>query len=161
MIDLSAWVRDRGYRAACGSPEVLDVVRAEIEGRLKAGAFEDEFYRSNLDGFRYLEGVDLPEVKTIIVVAVPRPAHVLVFQGKGNRWIEAVLPPTYLAYRETTRRVLEELARPLSAEGYRLAPLQAPLKAVAVKLGLVTYGRNNITYVEGFGSYHQLVGASL
>jgi epoxyqueuosine reductase len=36
--------------------------------------------------------------------------------------------------------------------------LKAPLKSLAVHMGLVSYGRNNITYVAGLGSGHQLCG---
>ena len=34
----------------------------------------------------------------------------------------------------------------------------APLKPLAVRLGLVRYGRNNVTYAPGMGSYIQLLG---
>ena len=36
--------------------------------------------------------------------------------------------------------------------------LRAPLKQVASRLGLVSYGRNNVTYAPGPGSYFQLLG---
>ena len=34
----------------------------------------------------------------------------------------------------------------------------APLKSIATRLGLGRYGRNNVTYAEGLGSYLQLCG---
>ena len=34
----------------------------------------------------------------------------------------------------------------------------APIKTVAAMLGLVRYGRNNIAYADGIGSYLQLCG---
>jgi epoxyqueuosine reductase len=36
--------------------------------------------------------------------------------------------------------------------------LNAPLKALSNRLGLLSYGRNNVGYIEGLGSYFQLVG---
>ena len=36
--------------------------------------------------------------------------------------------------------------------------IDAPLKALAARLGLVRYGRNNVTYAPGIGSYLQLIG---
>jgi epoxyqueuosine reductase len=51
----------------------------------------------------------------------------------------------------------EYLLRLLEPEGYHLegAPW-LPLKRLAVQSGLALYGRNNITYVEGMGSFFGL-----
>jgi epoxyqueuosine reductase len=54
--------------------------------------------------------------------------------------------------------VRQDLAANVLPGQYRLEILPAPLKAVAARLGLVTYGLNNITYTPRFGSYHQLIG---
>ncbi len=71
--------------------------------------------------------------------------------------LSAVLPPTYLRYRSTfedVRRDLEDNALP----GVPIDHLGEPLKAIAARLGLVRYGRNNVSYVPGAGSYIQLCG---
>ena len=36
--------------------------------------------------------------------------------------------------------------------------IKLPLKTLAVRSGLAKYGRNNITYVDDYGSCHQLLG---
>lgn len=151
------WADERGYRIAWGDPPVLDEVRGEMESRFKAGELDQIVFEQYLSKFRYFKGVNLPGVRTVGVVAVPRPAHVVTFLME-NGSLEAVVPLTYVGYDETTCRVIEELASKASAAGYGIAPLHAPLKLLAAKLGLVTYGRNNIAYVQGLGSYHQLVG---
>ena len=38
-----------------------------------------------------------------------------------------------------------------------MAPAEVPKKLLAVRSGLAAYGRNNITYVSGMGSFHRLV----
>jgi len=75
----------------------------------------------------------------------------------GHRVLEAILPPIYRHFRGTfaeIRRDLDENA----LRGARVEAIRAPLKAVAARLGLVRYGRNNLTYAAGIGSYLQLCG---
>ncbi len=158
---LTEWAEQRGYRVAWAPTPILDTVRAELEGRLASGeidrAFADEFYE-----FDFTALASLPE-PTVLVVVVPRPAHRVAFRVNGRR-VEALLPPTYQRYRPVFREVRAELlAGPLAGErveaidedGNRVC---VPLKALAVRLGLVRYGRNNLTFAEGIGSYLQLCG---
>lgn len=71
--------------------------------------------------------------------------------------MEAVLPPTYVGYGQTTTMLQQELSK-LLPENAVLKPLVIPLKLLAARLGLVRYGRNNLAYAPGMGSYLQLVG---
>jgi epoxyqueuosine reductase len=45
----------------------------------------------------------------------------------------------------------------LELEGYRVAQAIVPKKLLAVCGGVAAYGKNNITYVDGMGSFHRLV----
>lgn len=45
----------------------------------------------------------------------------------------------------------------LAKKGYRVARTVLPLKLLAVRSGLGSYGRNNVCYVSGMGSFLQLV----
>jgi epoxyqueuosine reductase len=45
----------------------------------------------------------------------------------------------------------------LASEGYRLKKVRLPEKLLAVLSGLAQYGKNNITYVKGAGSFHRPV----
>lgn len=154
---LQEWAEKRGYRVSWGGADVLDEVRAEVQGRWSSGQFDERFYTGSL-AFAYGERAQLPGLRTVIVVSFPRPAHLLRFACEEG-CINAVIPPTYLWYEKTTLGVLDELGRILGPE-HRVVRLQSPLKSVAVRLGLAAFGRNNITYVPGFGSYHQLVGCA-
>lgn len=98
----------------------------------------------------------MPEAKSIIVVAVPSPQGQAVFTWKGKTRA-LILPPTYVAYDQTTNRIEQLLAKILGAKGYHVARTKIPLKLLATRSGLAEYGRNNISYVQGMGSFLQLV----
>jgi epoxyqueuosine reductase len=82
----------------------------------------------------------------------------VVFDPTGER-VPMVVPPTYVSYTPRTESVQAVLADWFQHEGYRLAKPQLPLKTLAVRSGLADYGRNDICYVSGMGSFLQLVGA--
>lgn len=151
---LLAWASARGYRVAWAPATALEEVRADLERRLAAGEFDPDFARANLCSFDFsLPGL---EQWTLVLIALPRPAHRVGFSVAGRR-IDAVVPPTYLHYRALSAAVRADLAdrglRPA-----RVETLNAPLKPLAARLGLARYGRNNLCYVPPFGSYMQLVG---
>jgi epoxyqueuosine reductase len=52
--------------------------------------------------------------------------------------------------------LLREVLEPV---GYRVVEASLPKKMLAVRSGLAAYGKNNITYVPGMGSFHGLVVA--
>jgi len=155
--ELAAWAGRRGYRWAAASVALVDEVRRVFERRLAAQEIEAGYYRDNLGSLTWLEKSSFAEPASIILVAVPRPAHILVFNWGGHK-IEAVLPPTYVRYRGTFADIRDDLAEAVAGFRGRLELLDAPLKALGNRMGLLTHGRNNIGYVEGMGSYFQLVG---
>ena len=91
------------------------------------------------------------------MVAVPRPAHEVAFERPGQAPLRAILPPTYVHYRRLFAEVQQDLAQH-GLPGCLVEPLKGPFKAVAARLGLVRYGRNNVTYAQDLGSYLQLCG---
>ncbi len=155
---LEEWAAARGYRLACGGVGVLDDARSDLDRRRRAGELDPEFYRKRLGAFLYQRSAAaVPDPRAVIAVALPRPAHRLVFET-GSGPFETILPPTYAQYARVFEDVRRDIGGAVPALAGRLHELRAPLKAVASRLGLVEYGRNNVTYVAGWGSYFQLVG---
>jgi epoxyqueuosine reductase len=154
--DLKAWAERRNWAVEWGPASLADEVRSELAERRRTGEVAPSFAE------RWLKRFDAPpdEGGTAIVVAVPRPAHRIRFATPAGE-IAAVVPPTYIGDSEVAAAVRRELASFLELGTDEARPLQAPLKAVAVRLGLARYGRNNIAYVPGMGSYVELVGAHL
>lgn len=149
---LLEWARARGYRVAWGPVAVADAAVADVERRREARELDPAFVRDTLAFLREPPSGSRPPI--VLVVVVPRPAHLVTFLVGGRR-LQAVMPPTYERYRPTFEDVRQDLA--LNAlEGARVETFQTAAKNVASRLGLVRYGRNNITYAPGIGSYLQL-----
>lgn len=147
---------ERNWKGCIVSIQHLAELREEIKERYSQGSFSEEFYRLRLAFFEFKVPETLPEAKSIIVVAVPRPQAQAIFAFGGEKKA-LILPPTYVAYEQTIDRVAEFLTGILKDKGYKIARTSLPLKLLAVRSGLAEYGRNNISYVSGFGSFFQLV----
>ena len=156
---LAAWADRLGYRAAMGPGALLVEVHREIQGRLDAGEFDPEFARIELG---WLE--DTPERldagnRTVFLVAVPRPAHTVTFTLPGGP-VLARVPPGKVEGAQTIARVQSQLLEAFPALGDSLRLIRTGSKALAARLGLTAYGRNNLAYIEGIGSFFQLMAFS-
>jgi len=151
-------IEERGWKGRILPIGHLTDLRESIHGRYEQGLIDKALYRDQLSFFSFNSPVDLPGASSIIIVAAPTPQMRIIFNWHGRR-VPVVIPPTYVSYTPRTHSIQEVLAVWLKHEGYRLAKAQLPLKTLAVHSGLAEYGRNNISYVAGIGSFLQLVGA--
>lgn len=92
------------------------------------------------------------DVSSVLLIAVPHPAYAkidLEWQGKKYNFVSLIM--------SDFDKVEKYLVEFLGPKGYHIisAP-DLPLKRLSVKSGLAVYGRNNICYVEGMGSYFSL-----
>jgi epoxyqueuosine reductase len=101
----------------------------------------------------------LPETsgswRSAVIAAVGRPLTQATLTWRGTTRTVAV-PPHYAGYAAVPRAVagrIDELLRPA---GFTAAHCEPPLKTLAACSGLARYGRNNVTYVDGLGSWLQL-----
>jgi epoxyqueuosine reductase len=133
-------------------------LRQAIRGRYEDGLLDESLYREQLGSFSFDPPDGLLGAHSIVITAVPTPQMRLVFHWQG-RCVPVVVPPTYVGYTPRTESVQAVLAVWLEREGCRLAKPLLPLKTLAVRSGLAEYGRNNLRYVPGMGSFLQLVGA--
>jgi epoxyqueuosine reductase len=155
---LLAAIEERGWSGRIVPiPHLADLQEA-IRGPYEAGLLDRALYHGQLSFFSFGSPSDLPEARSIIVAAVPTPQMRIVFHWRGAAH-PVVVPPTYVSYTPRTASVQAALASWLGRDGYRLAKPALPLKTLAVRSGLAEYGRNNIGYVAGMGSFFQLVGA--
>jgi len=155
---LLARIEKRGWKGRIVPIRHLADLQEAIRGRYEHGLLDEALYREQLASFSFDPPADLPGACSIVVVAVPTPQMRIVFHWRGAS-LPVVAPPTYVSYTPRTEGVQAVLAAWLRQDGYRLAKPRLPLKTLAVRSGLADYGRNNICYVPGRGSFLQLVGA--
>ena len=145
---------NQGYRCKIISSDHIHDVQAEIESQYRQGLFEDEFYKEELTSFDYKIAERFAGSKSLIIVAAPQPRVQVTFQRHGESYF-CVIPPTY-SY-ETDRQIQGLLEHHLKPAGLQVNKAILPWKLLAVHSGLAQYGKNNITYVRGLGSYYRLV----
>jgi len=155
MEELFSQLIEQGYQGRIVSIQHLGDLQEEIEGRYRQGLFDEEFYQEWLTGFAFSPPDSLPEARSMIIVAIPQPQTRVTFTWDGEP-VRFIIPPTYFE-QGTENRVRELLVRVLEPAGYRVAEAVLPKKLLAVRSGLAAYGKNNISYVPGMGSFHGLV----
>jgi epoxyqueuosine reductase len=152
--ELYLQLEKQGYRGKIVSIEHLHELQRGIEEPHKKGLFAEEFYQEELTGFDFKIPNNLPEAQSLLIVAAPQPQIQVSFNLNGESKA-LVIPPTY-AY-ETDGHVKNLLVSLLKPKGYHLVKTALPLKLLAVRSGLAQYGKNNIAYVTGMGSFFRLV----
>ena len=153
MSRLSLALAEQKYRFSIVPLSHAQELRDGIEELHRDGLYDPEFYRGRLGDFVYEPAADFPGAQSIVVIAVPHAKIRVAFEWKGiaHRF---VIPPTYLWHLDERDEML--LAEEFDRHGYRLAKALLPLKRLAVRSGLGAYGKNNICYIPGRGSYHRL-----
>lgn len=96
----------------------------------------------------------IPEDGSVIIAAVPQRIVKVRFFYQGHN-IDAVVPPTY--DRRIDEQVISLIAPILEGAGHGIVPIELPKKYLASRAGLGKYGRNNILYLAGLGSFARLV----
>jgi len=134
----------------------LHELQEGIETHHRQGLLDETLFRKYLSNFVFSLPDSLPEARSLIVVAVPDPQIRFTFTWNGKR-IPLIVPPTYLHWQRTDQRAEDALVEILEPVSYRVAKATLPKKLLAVRSGLAAYGKNNITYVPGLGSFHRLV----
>ncbi len=142
-----------GYRAKTVSIRHLPEVQEAVGKLVRQGLLNQRLH----EGWHfYLQtNENLPEAKTIIVVAMPQPITRIWFKWQGIGY-PAEIAPNYIVKADES--CAEEILRDLlETAGYKIATAHLALKTLAVRSGLAKYGRNNISYVPGMGSFYRLI----
>ncbi len=152
---LTERLAELGYQARLLPVSRLSELRRELEKRHQVGEFDEQFYQEHLTAFEYGPPSHFPQARSVIIVAVPRPQIQLRFHWQG-RILPVLVPSYYLRWPESGEQLEMHLERLLSPSRHRLVPATVPQKLLAVRSGLAEYGRNNVCYVSGMGSYLRL-----
>lgn len=146
-------LEEKGYRGTVLSVERIAQLKHEIEERLSQKEIDTALHDRYLSSFKFDVTTNLPGTCSIIMTAAPQPQRKVTFHFDGQTY-SVIIPPTY--YADTDDQVRNILENTLTTNGYQLHRAALPLKLLAVHSGMAEYGKNNIAYVEGLGSFVRL-----
>ena len=143
----------RGYRGRVVPVEHVAQLKYEIEESISQGKINAGLYERYLAGFEFDVTTHLSKARSIIITAAPQPQRKVTFHLSGQTY-PVIIPPTY--YNDTDDQITSILQNILSSNDYQLYSAALPSKLLAVCSGMAKYGKNNIAYVEGLGSFVRL-----
>jgi epoxyqueuosine reductase len=145
--------RLRGFKARAVSVRHLPELKEDLQDLVRRGVLDKKI--EEVLTFDYEVPAALPDTLSLIAVAIPQPLTRLTFYWQGKPHT-ADIPPTYIGEADDARAA-DALERLLAPGGYKVARASLPAKTLAVRSGLARYGRNNVSYVPGVGSFHRLL----
>ncbi|MFX1314609.1 MAG: 4Fe-4S double cluster binding domain-containing protein [Promethearchaeota archaeon] len=156
-IKIFSVLESKGYEGKIASAKHLTDLQYDIEKHHEQKFFDPVFYKDCFSYFDYEPELDLTEMKSILIVAVPQPSFKAVFHWHNDH-ISLLIPPTYLYGKQVIDEVEKILKDILDPEGYKVAYARIPFKTLAVRSGLAKFGKNNISYIPKLGSFYRLAG---
>jgi epoxyqueuosine reductase len=155
LSEVLAKLEAMGHRAVAVPVGRLEELREHYEDLSSQGLIDERIARELLTGLSLRPPEAVPEPRTLIVVATRDPVVRCTFRWKGCD-VRIPVPPTYLRYRRKSEETTRAVAQLLSRQCHVASLNNAPHKLLAVRSGLARYGRNNLTYLPGFGSFYRL-----
>ena len=143
-----------GFAIKTTSIAHINELEQEIATLSKQKLLDKQLFKNYLSWLSFDEARVLPGAKSILVIACPQLATKLNFEYYGKKYI-ATFPPNYTG-SELTNRIVPLLNQVLKPGNYSFKATCLPEKLLAVRSGLGMYGRNNICYVHGMGSFYHL-----
>ena len=134
----------------------LEELQAEIQKWHHDGLITKNFYKQNYRHFLFHPPQPLQNACSIMIIGIPQKIIPVEFLYKEKKY-RTVLPPTY-TYTTLRANCKKILSNVLEKKGYSVEQAILPLKLLAVHSGLGKYGKNNLCYVDGIGSFVRLEG---
>jgi epoxyqueuosine reductase len=119
----------------------------------------NEVYRSYIENKRFQVPENLPNAKSIIILAIFTKLALINFNFEGKKR-QIMIPPQYyddgLELEDIKTLVKNKI---IKQQGYKIEMTNSMhLKLLAVRSGLGKYGKNNLCYVDEMGSFISLYG---
>jgi epoxyqueuosine reductase len=124
----------------------------EIDNLKDASQISVKLYDLCMSNFNKIK--NLKDNHTIIIVGIPQKITILEFRHNGKKY-DVVIPPSYI-YEGSRKICIDILSKVFYGKINAVDVAYIPLKLLAVRSGLGKYGKNNICYIEGIGSFLRL-----
>ncbi|MFC1724723.1 4Fe-4S double cluster binding domain-containing protein [candidate division KSB1 bacterium] len=121
-----------------------------------------ERFRKYMGTFNFNPEEIMPGAKSLIIISLPFKTASVLFNYKSKK-IEILIPSGYsrpefaLNVPSITNLIMNDIIKD-SNKKIQFTGATLPLKTFAVRSGLADYGKNNITFVEEYGSFHRFAG---
>ena len=145
----------KGYKGKIISAKYIPDLQNSVKKFNEQRLLDPDFYEEYKKYFDFEPKTGFGEVKSLFMVAMPQPQYEIVFNWK-NKEVPLKIPPTYLHGRALINETKVFLTDLLKPSGHSVEFARLPQKTLAIRAGLAEYGRNNITYIQGLGSFHRL-----
>jgi epoxyqueuosine reductase len=142
-----------GWRAAIVPYARRAQAIQQIAARYERGEFDEAFYQEYLVPLLSEPAPEVPSPRSLILIAVPdRPVR-MQFTLDGTPFTVATAPGYLRVPKPRPSELVPEILAPF---GLSAARIDGPLKTMGTISGFSRYGRNNISYVQGLGSFAAL-----
>jgi len=148
------------YKYRTMSVKHLPELQDDIDQLKKTGKLSDNpTFQSYVANRKFAVPADFPDAKFIVLIAIFTPLMLVNFHYRGKKH-EIMVSPQYSGGDYTMDEIKETVRREIIRKpGFRLEIARNTFyKRLSVRSGLTTYGRNNITYDDEFGSFLALYG---
>ena len=143
-----------GFKSAIVSTRHLKELRNDTETLLKQKSLNQDFYNEITSRYNLHWNYEIPskfsDAESILIVTARQLKVDVAFQ-LSNKTIHVIIPPTYL--HEIDEKILNSPLLYLKNFNHKIEHALLPEKLIAVHSGMARYGRNNIAYIDGWGSY--------
>jgi len=157
-MDIGNEIPDSIYQYRVMSIQHLRELQENFETLDSQGKISNHpVFRSYIDEKQHQLPESFPEAKSVIVMAVFTPMMTVDFHYQGK--IHAIQVSHYYEDGITEDQLKSTILNKIIGDNqYRVenAKMHVLLKRLAVRTGLGKYGRNNICYVDGMGSFLKL-----
>jgi epoxyqueuosine reductase len=143
-----------GYRHALAPVSIARQLYEEVAASRDQGLLSAKLFDAYQEYWRFVAPDGVAEPRTLIAVAWLSLPLKLRFQLSEGP-LDSVVPPTYIS-AEGRAECLGVVRSVLGPAGHAVGWARVPVKLLAARTGLARYGRNNIAYVSGLGSYVRL-----
>lgn len=160
MIEsLEREIEGHGDKCKIVSIEWLNDLKKDIDHFTETEGL-NQFQKYIINKLYMYEAQDVDfKIRSIIIIAVPRPVYANVeFTRQGKKYLFKNPALSNIDSEDAKTVTKKYLKKYLDPKNFHIeyAP-NLPLKRFSVRSGLALYGRNNICYVDGMGSFLTLV----
>jgi len=153
---LRARLKEYGAECRIVSASHIPELEAEYNLSLANSQIDKQFLKTSIQDYIDFSVLKkYPTIRSLIIIATPSPQVEVEFCYDGTTHC-LIIPPHYSDRIKVTGNIKNITSQIFDNNGYRTFSVVLPKKLLAVRSGLARYGKNNISYVPGMGSYHRL-----